>query len=269
MKSWILCLGVIALAGCLSTRRSPLPASPTQRCEVQQSAQLANALKSLDGPSRQPDPSKVLTLPELIDLAQSHNRSTRIAWENARQAAALSGLSRAEYYPMLAVLASYGGGAWDLNLRTNNNLAGIENQPGLIGSLLSGIAPSDISLNQDLSGAFQTLKAGVALRWLLFDFGSRTSLHKAAVSSETASKFVFNAAHQTVVFKVTEAYYALEAARSQTHAAESAAASAAEIYSVAEDRFRHGLITEPLLLQANQAKAQADFELATSAQNPN
>ena len=256
-----LCLSALVLAGCSSTRNAKLPSTPTQRCETPQAARLAERLQSISGESRKPDPSKILTLPELIDLAQSQNRSTCIAWENARQAAALSGLTRAEYFPMLAVLASYGGGAWDLNIHANNDLSGLQNQPGLIGAILAGALPSNISLDQNASGAFQAAKTGAALRWLLFDFGTRTALHKAARSAETASQFTFNAAHQTVVFKVTEAYYALEAARSQTRAAESAVSTADGILGAAEDRFQQGLVTEPILLQARQAKAQADFEL--------
>lgn len=253
---------VLATVGCSSSKVARLPASSADRCQIPSAPLLAERLKSIASRAGQPLPGKQLTLAELIDLAQSNNRSTRIAWESARQAAALTGLSRAEYYPMLAVLASYGGGAWDLNIKANNNLSGLENQPGLIGAIVAGALPSDISLNQQASGAFQACKAGAALRWLLLDFGTRNALHKAAISAETASQFAFNAAHQSVVFKVTEAYYALEAARTQTRAAEAASASAEGILGAAEDRFRQGLITEPLLLQARQAKAQADFELA-------
>ena len=218
-------------------------------------------MKHITARTGQSLPEKQLTLAELIDLAQSNNRSTRIAWESARQAAALTGLSRAEYYPILAVLASYGGGAWGLNIKANNNLQGLQDQPGLIGAIMAGAVPSQINLNQQASGAFQACKAGAALRWLLLDFGTRNALHKSAISAETASQFAFNAAHQSVVLKVTEAYYALEAARTQTRAAQVAVASADDILGAAECRFRQGLITEPLLLQARQAKAQADFEL--------
>ena len=252
---------ILATAGCSNPKAGRLPADPTERCQIPSAPLLAERLKLIDGGRIQPVPNKQLTLSELIDLAQSNNRSTRIAWQSARQAAALTGLSRAEYFPMLAVLASYGGGAWDLNINANNNLSGLQNQPGLIGAILAGAVPTNISLDQQASGVFQAYKAGAALRWLLLDFGTRNALHKAAISAETASQFAFNAAHQTVVFKVTETYYALQAARTQTRAAEVSAASADGILGAAEDRFRQGLITEPLLLQARQAKAQADFEL--------
>lgn len=258
-----LTFAVLVMAGCSSSNVARLPADPADRCQIPSAQLLADRLNHIAARPQSPLPHKQLGLAELIDLAQSNNHSTRIAWESARQAASLTGLSRAEYYPMLAVLASYGGGAWDLNLQANNNLSGLQNQPGLMGAILAGATtPSEISLDQQASGVFQAYKAGAALRWLLLDFGTRNALHKAALSTETAAQFAFNAAHQTVVFKVTETYYALQAARTQTRAAESASASADGILGAAEDRFRQGLITEPLLLQARQAKAQADFELA-------
>lgn len=255
-------LTVLATAGCSTSKVARLPADPSDRCQTHSAPALADRLNRIAPRPAQPLPQKQLSLADLIDLAQSNNHSTRIAWESARQAAALSGLTRAEYYPMLAILASYGGGAWDLNIHANNNLSGLQNQPGLIGAILAGALPSDISLDQQASGVFQAYKAGAALRWLLLDFGTRNALHKAALSTETAAQFAFNAAHQSVVFKVTEAYYAVLAARTQTRAAEAASASAEGILGAAEDRFRQGLVTEPLLLQARQAKAQADFELA-------
>lgn len=258
-------IAIVVTAGCSSSGKvARLPSKPSERCQMPSAPQLADKLNGIAASPERPMPGKKLTLSELIDLAQSNNRSTRIAWESARQAASLTGLSRAEYFPMLAVLASYGGGAWDLNIQANNNLSGLQKQPGLIGAILAGAVPSEISLDQQAAGVFQATKAGAALRWLLLDFGTRNALHKAAISAETASQFAFNAAHQTVVFKVTEAYYALVAARAQTRAAESAAASAEGILGAAEDRFRQGLITEPLLLQARQAKAQADFELTNA-----
>src|SRR5882672_1910487 len=42
------------------------------------------------------DPGKTCTLPELIDLAESHNPETRVAWERARAQAAAWGLARSE-----------------------------------------------------------------------------------------------------------------------------------------------------------------------------
>ena len=54
------------------------------------------------------DPRKEYTLPELIDLAEQLNPATRAAWQNARQALALVGVSKSAYYPFLSLAAAAG-----------------------------------------------------------------------------------------------------------------------------------------------------------------
>jgi hypothetical protein len=48
-------------------------------------------------------PDKLYTLPELIDLAESHNPEIRVAWESARAQAAALGIARSElsYVPSI------------------------------------------------------------------------------------------------------------------------------------------------------------------------
>ena len=54
------------------------------------------------------DVRKEYTLPDLIDLAERLNPSTREAWQNAKQALALVGVSKSAYYPFLSLAASAG-----------------------------------------------------------------------------------------------------------------------------------------------------------------
>jgi len=54
------------------------------------------------------DQAKTYTLSELIDLAESHNPETRVAWERARAQAAAWGVARSELYPTLAAAALAG-----------------------------------------------------------------------------------------------------------------------------------------------------------------
>ncbi|MFZ4776947.1 MAG: hypothetical protein ACOYM3_16380, partial [Terrimicrobiaceae bacterium] len=153
---------LLLLSGC--TAVAPLkqaPPSADKPWEAKGAAALAADLQKRGGlalPS--PDPTKTYTLPALIDLAQCRNRTTRVAWEAARGAAAGAGLSAAEFYPMLAVMASYGGGIWDLDLNFNNNLTGLEKQAGLVGALLAEEIPTDITLDQKASGAYRAVNAG-------------------------------------------------------------------------------------------------------------
>src|SRR5258705_3910534 len=48
------------------------------------------------------DPEKTYSLPDLIDLAESHNPETRVAWERASAQAAAWGVARGELYPTVA-----------------------------------------------------------------------------------------------------------------------------------------------------------------------
>src|ERR1700731_3321334 len=54
------------------------------------------------------DPAKTYALPELIDLAESRNPETRVAWERARAQAAAWGVARSELYPTVAAAALAG-----------------------------------------------------------------------------------------------------------------------------------------------------------------
>jgi hypothetical protein len=47
-------------------------------------------------------------LVDLIDLAEQLNPATRAAWQNARQALALVGVSKSAYYPFLSLAAAAG-----------------------------------------------------------------------------------------------------------------------------------------------------------------
>jgi len=255
------------LIGC--TAAAPLKQAPPKAdrpCEIREAPALAAELarRTSDDTREQPVPGRTYSLPDLVNLAEARNRTTRVAWEAARGAAAGVGLSAAEFYPMLAVLASYGGGVWDLDLNFNNNLAGIESQAGLLGAIFAREVPTQINLDQQASGAYRALNTGAVLRWMLFDFGTRQARMEAAKRNLLASKLAFNAAHQTVAFKVTESYYALQAARRQIEAATTSSATATEVLASAEARFARGLLTEPPLMQARQAKAEADYGLESA-----
>jgi outer membrane protein TolC len=51
------------------------------------------------------NPVKTYSLAELIDMAESNNPETRVAWERARAQAASVGVARSELYPTLAAAA--------------------------------------------------------------------------------------------------------------------------------------------------------------------
>ena len=198
------------------------------------------------------DAKKSYTLPELVDLAQRHNPLTRISWEMAVQAAASTGMTEAQFYPTLTVVSSYGGGYW------SQDLTGAKSQSGIV---------VPVNFNDHASGDYSNLSAGVNLRYTLFDFGQRISSTKAAKHTQTASNLSFNATHQQITFQVTQAYYTLETDRRLIETAEVSAKSAEDVLGSTQAKYDQGLLTEPTLLQAKQAKAQAAFDLVNARSN--
>ncbi len=198
------------------------------------------------------DPRKNYTLPELVNLAQRHNPSTRMVWESAVQAAASTGMSESQFYPTLTVESSYGGGYW------SQNLTGAKSQSGIV---------VPVNFDDQASGAYSNLSAGVNLRYTLFDFGQRIATVKAAKNTQTAATLSFNAANQQVTFQVTQAYYTLETDRRLIATAEISAKSAVDVLASTQAKYDQGLLTEPALLQAKQAKAQADYDLVNARSN--
>src|ERR1700733_11562844 len=118
----------LALGGCAASSLSLAPDAPdvpyrpeatSAEAERADSSQLPKTVSShvrdfglpplADLPALPPSPSvidnHVYSLAELIDLAQTNNPQTRIAWEQARQAALAVGMIKATYLPFLSATA--------------------------------------------------------------------------------------------------------------------------------------------------------------------
>src|ERR1700730_15181253 len=112
----------VALAGCAplgacNDTRDVAPASPDTPWQFQPSKEAPATPESAVVAARQfavpentavqlpspadVDPYHVYSLVELIDTAQRRNPATRVAWEQARQAAINVGIARAAYLPAL------------------------------------------------------------------------------------------------------------------------------------------------------------------------
>jgi outer membrane protein TolC len=138
--TWLVaaCLAALSLDGC--TAIDPLKTAPASAEKPWQSSETNRLARKLDALTQDPAAPKIdlghtYKLVELVDLAQRTNRTTRVAWQAAREAAIGVGLSQAEFYPILVLLASYGGGFWDLNMNFNN-VGGLPLPNDLIGALL-------------------------------------------------------------------------------------------------------------------------------------
>lgn len=180
------------------------------------------------------DSSHPYTLAELIDLAQSHNPSTRVAWERARDAALATGIAKAAYLPNLSasVVGAYQTG--------NNHLT---------------VNGTQNSLNGSLHGSISAL----SVQWLLFDFGERAAVVSAAEQLSVAADIGFTATHQELIYKVALAYYSYTAAEARVGTAERALRNAKEVQAAAESRTAHGVGTIVEVAQARQGTAQAEL----------
>jgi outer membrane protein TolC len=180
------------------------------------------------------DKSHAYTLPELIDLAESHNPVTRVAWENARDAALATGIAKTTYLPSLSasVVGAY---------QTGNSTVTLEGKR--------------VSTDASQHGMISAL----SFQWLLFDFGERHALVSAAEQVSVIANIGFTAAHQELIYRVALAYYTHIAARARVATTEKALRNAKDVQAAAESRYAHGVGTTVDVAQARQVTAQSEL----------
>ena len=182
------------------------------------------------------DGAKVHSLPDLIDLAESNNPATRIAWNEARRVALAAGIAESAYLPKVtasAIVAAQG-----------TNTSGSALGQGFNGS----------------ASARGTISA-LSVQWLLFDFGERAAVIDAAKQASVISNIAFTAAHQQVIYNVAVAFYANAAAQARLTTAKQSLENARAVQAAAEDRYSHEIGTTVEAAQARQATAQANLAL--------
>ncbi|QGZ34696.1 TolC family protein [Stappia indica] len=189
------------------------------------------------GPRIQVQSGKVYTLSELIDLGQRSHPSTRVAWEQARQAAAAVGIAEGTFLPMISanVIAGY----QDVVTPLPTLFGGTD----YVSTKASGVTPN------------------IALQWLLFDFGERQALLNAAQQTAFAANISFNGTHQALIHDITRAYYLYGVARQKSEIAEHSLANSRKILAAAEGRYSSGIGTSIEVAQAKQLVAQSRFRL--------
>jgi len=204
------------------------------------------------------DVRKEYTLPDLVDLAERLNPATRVAWQNAKEALALVGVSKSAYYPFLSLAASAGYTRFFVPFpKLQVNQAALQRAIVTGGPLLSAV-----SFTEGTPLHFDILyQSELTMKWLLFDFGQRDATVSAAREGLLIANVGFNATHQRVVLEVSQSFYAYNLARESVKVAESASETAQTVDSAVEARVENGLATQPELFQAKQQLAQAQFNL--------
>lgn len=129
------------------------------------------------------DPEKAYSLPALIDVAEFNNPRTRIAWEQARQAAERAQIARSEYETHLAGLAVMG------------------NQK-FINPFPRPLTPAGFTMVE-----MPSADAGLAVSYTIFDFGRRHAHLERAKVDQLAAAAHFQRENQEVAFAVVSAYY--------------------------------------------------------------
>jgi outer membrane protein len=208
------------------------PASPDYPWHAPDERKIGEEAKRVRYTGFAVDASKAYSLPELIDLAESHNPETRLAWERARAQAADLGVARSELYPTLTAAA----------------LSETQRSQILFGASFVRQTVQDFEVN-------------LVLNYTIFDFGARAGRIDAAKAEVLAANFTFNDTHRIVIYQVQQAYYNLLNSIGQEDAARASLANAKAVQQAAEDRLANGLSTLPDVLEARSATAQADYNL--------
>lgn len=177
---------------------------------------------------------KTYSLAELIDLAETHNPETRVAWESARAQAASLGIARSELYPTLTAVA--------------------------LSSLDRAEAPLGSRFYRQTVSVFE---ATLELNYTIFDFGARRGRIAAESARLLAATFAFNDVHRKLIFLAQQAFFRLLNASGQEDAARASLANAQAVQQAAEERLHDGLATLPDVLEARSATAQAQYDLQT------
>jgi outer membrane protein len=210
------------------------PPSPDKAWPVARDPRFQAELARVPGALRPAvDPSHSYTLPELVDVAETNNPETRVAWEQAKQRAAAVGVARGALLPAIGALASASINQYSLFVTRfyHQNLA--------------------------------TFPAALTLSYTLFDSGARSAKIDLAKTNLLAADFAFNDTHRRIVFHVAEAYYRLLDAMKQEDAASATLTDAQTVQQAVEARLASGLATLPDALEARAATAQARYELAS------
>lgn len=228
-----LAVGFLTLTGGISSLRAQT--APPSSAQIWHSKTEQPLSREAMPPSKSAydiDQAKTYTLAELIDLAQSHNPETRVAWEAAKAKADSLGIARAALFPTMAAVV----------------LAGTIRDAALIGQYF----------HRQTIGVFEPV---LHVEYLVFDLGGRSGAIDEAKANLLAADLTFNDTHRKIIFEVASAYYNLLNAQGQREAAEVSLKNAQTVAEDAQNRLDNGLATKPDQLEAAAAEAQANYDL--------
>lgn len=248
-------LALLGLGGCAADALKLAAPSPDQPWSPEQKTSTVNkttkpqttdygvpsnpALAQFSGPVSV-DNQRSYGLAELIDLAQRSNPSTRIAWEQSRQAALAVGMTEALMLPVIT--ANVIGGRQKLTIPVD----------------VPFIGERDITTKANNTTPF------LAFVWLAFDFGQRAALTEAAGHVSFAANVAYNGMHQKIIFDVTRRYYEYSAAQAGYRIATQTLRNSKAILAATQAKHKEGLATTVELALARQQVAQSELRVVTA-----
>lgn len=245
----------LMLAACNDTT-DLAPASPDTPWRISTSVQTGTAPRAFNLPpgpalpwradATAIDPAHRYTLPELIDIAQRRNKDTRIAWEQARQAAINVGIAHAAFLPEITASA----------------LGGYQH--------IASPFPTNLVRRGYITADAQEVFPELAIKYLLIDFGGgREAIEQSARQLSFAANIGFTGAHQRLILAVAKAYFTLDGVNAQLQAARKALDDSRALQQSAEALYARGLGTIVAVQLARRGTAQSAFDIAqaTAAQH--
>ena len=242
-----LSLGLVFTAGCsklspasgVHRNTSPNPSTqwvpPEHAAEKQDSFQ-ANTKKSDKSspavPRKYLDNIKNLCLSDIIDIALLNSKQTRRSWFSARAAAASYGSAKGAFLPE-------------------------------IDASVIGNEQKTVSSGTRKPSETHTYTGNISLNWLLFDFGGREASVEALREALYAADWDHNAAIQSVILQVQQAYYDYFATKALLEAQQSAVKESRANLDAAENRHTNGIATIADVLQSRTALSQSELTLET------
>jgi TolC family type I secretion outer membrane protein len=181
------------------------------------------AMADVAAPACRETRNQPLSLADVVDLALCANPSTREAWANARYQAALVGVAQSARLPELSADVS----TW------RNRSAGVTTREK---------------------------QAGLALSWIVYDFGARGSAVDSARHLLAAANANRDSTLQAVRQAAVQAYFQVQATEAALAATRKSEQAFAESYKASEERHQVGIATPADKLQAQTALSQARLQ---------
>ena len=177
-----------------------------------------------------------LGLPALVDIALENNPTTRQAWYQAKESAALLGQTNSQFYPQITVNAT-----------------------------VSRDKLRNVAFNGQTAGAGTTWSTfygpSVEINYLLWNWGKNYAQSDAARQTLYAANYAYNQQIQDVILSTELAYFNFNAGLGFVDAAQATLKDAQTSYDAADKRLTTGLGNKQDELQALAQVKNAEFQL--------